>query len=289
MTLDSDPESIISAMGASTNVAGFAVPLQDAIDETLYGGKCASLARALRAGLPAPGGFALSVALVKRIAQGAAADFPEIAALFPLLAPAMAARSSAVGEDSNDASFAGQHLSVLNIMNADAMMAAIVDVFASAHTPEALAYRSRMQVPGEPAIAVALQKQILSESAGVMFTRNPLSGAEERYIEASWGLGEAIVAGLVVPDSFRLSADGSVLESTAGEKDLMLVAEADGTVVEMEVEGERIESLCLSTEQLGQLHELASNCQNIYGRDIDIEWAFYQGQLYLLQCRGITR
>jgi len=289
MTTDVASNSIASAAVSSTSNGAFAVLLQEAIDETLYGGKCASLARALRAGLPAPGGYALSVALVKRIAEGSSAEFPEVSALFEQLAPAMAARSSAVGEDSNDASFAGQHLSVLNIMSADAMMEAIVEVFASAHTPEALAYRSRMQVAGAPAIAIALQKQILSESAGVMFTRNPQTGNEERYIEASWGLGEAIVAGLVVPDMFRLGADGSVLECTAGEKDLMLIAEPDGTVVEIEVEGERIEKLCLTTAQLAQLHELASNCQNLYGRDIDIEWAFYQDQLYLLQCRGITR
>lgn len=265
------------------------VPLSHAIDEKLYGGKCASLARALQAGLPAPGGYALSVAMVRRLAQGNAAEFPQVMALFAELAPAMAARSSAVGEDSNDASFAGQHLSVLNIMNADAMMTAIVDVYQSARTPEALAYRERMQVAGEPEIAVALQLQVLSESAGVMFTRNPLTSVSERYIEASWGLGEAIVAGLVVPDTFRLSAAGEVLESSAGEKDLMLVAVAGGKVIEVEVEPERIEALCLTPSQLVQLHELADKCQQVYGPDIDIEWAFYQDQLYLLQCRGITR
>jgi len=265
------------------------VPLVQALDESLYGGKCASLARALQAGLPAPGGYALSVAQVARIARGSAADFSHIAALFGELAPAMAVRSSAVGEDSSDASFAGQHLSVLNIMDADAVLAAIIAVYQSAHTPEALAYRARLQVAGDPAIAVVLQKQVLSEVAGVMFTRNPLGGANERYIEASWGLGEAIVAGLVVPDRFRIHIDGTILERIAGEKDLMLVADPGGTVVEVEVAPERIEALCLSDQQLAQLHTLASSCQRVYGAEIDIEWAIHDGQLYLLQCRGITR
>lgn len=265
------------------------VPLREAIDEQLYGGKCTSLARALRAGLPAPDGYGLSVELVAAIAVGKDSGFLHVAGLFHDLAPAMAVRSSAVGEDSKAASFAGQHLSVLNIMDATSMLAAIRDVYRSAHTPEALAYRERMQVAGEPAIAVVLQKQVLSESAGVMFTRNPLSGATERYIEASWGLGEAIVAGLVVPDSFRMASDGAVLQRTAGEKDLMLVADASGEVVEVEVAPEKIEALCLSDTQLLQLHQLATACQQEYGRDIDIEWAFHQGRLYLLQCRAITR
>lgn len=163
------------------------VPLREALDEKLYGGKCASLARALQAGLPAPDGYALSVALVARIANSSTADFPQITALFADLAPALAVRSSAVGEDSNDASFAGQHLSVLNVMRADAMLDAIRSVHASAHTPAALAYRARMRVPGEPVIAVVLQRQISSEVAGVMFTRNPINSVAERYIEASWG------------------------------------------------------------------------------------------------------
>lgn len=268
-------------------MSGF-VNLEQAIDESLYGGKCASLARALQAGLQAPGGYALSVELVTRIANGNASDFPEVRALFANLAPAMAARSSAVGEDSNDASFAGQHLSVLNIMNADAMMIAIKTVYESARTPEALAYRERMRVPGEPAIAVVLQKQILSESAGVMFTRNPLDGAEERYIEASWGLGEAIVAGLVVPDNYRIGSDGKILARTAGEKDIMLMCDETGTVVEVNVEAERIEALCLNDTQLTQLHALATDCQRVYGAAVDIEWAFFEGALYLLQCRAIT-
>lgn len=122
-----------------------------------------------------------------------------------------------------------------------------------------------------------------------MFTQNPLSGDSERYIEASWGLGEAIVAGLVVPDSFRIATDGSIIQQTAGEKDIKLVATADGLTEEVEVEADKIEALCLNTEQLLQLHELAAKCEAVYGEKIDIEWAFHAGDLYLLQCRAITR
>lgn len=262
----------------------------DAVDEQLFGGKCVSLGRALRAGLPAPDGFALSVELVRIIATGNTMAFPEIEALFTKLAPALAVRSSAIGEDSSAASFAGQHLSVLNVMSIEHMMLAIRKVYESAHRPEALAYRHRMGVSGEPAIAVALQRQIASEVSGVMFTRNPQSGESERYIEASWGLGEAIVAGLVVPDSFRLSAAGAIIARSAGEKDLMIVADtASGTAVEVAVDDDKITALCLNDAQLSKLHKLAGACELVYGDGLDIEWAFFQDELYLLQCRAITR
>jgi len=266
-----------------------AVQLQEAVDESQFGGKCVSLGNAIRAGLPTPGGFALSADVVNRIAADGSMAFPDAIDVFEALAPAMAVRSSAVGEDSDEASFAGQHATVLNVMNKDAMLAAIHTVYQSAHSPEALAYREKMGVSAEPAIAVALQKQILSDVSGVMFTRNPITGADERYIEASWGLGEAIVSGLVVPDSFRLSRQGQVMARTAGEKDLRLEADREGNVIEVEIEGEAVEALCVNDSQLLELHDLASRCEATYGTGLDIEWAISEGKVYLLQCRAITR
>ncbi len=264
------------------------VPLADAVAENRFGGKCVSLGSAIRASLPAPNGYALAVDLVTAIASGDAQAESSVLSLFSELAPAVAVRSSAVGEDSVDASFAGQHLTVLNVMDANAMVASIKQVHASAFTQEAIAYRARMGVDGEPAIAVVVQQQILSEVAGVMFTKNPITGVGERYIEASWGLGEAVVAGMVVPDSFRISAGGEVLEQSVGEKDIELVASAQGETEEREVEEGRITALCLSHSELEQLHSLALKCEAVYGEQLDIEWAFHAGQLYLLQCRAIT-
>ena len=265
------------------------VRLKEAGDESLFGGNCLSLGSALRAGLPAPAGYALAVELVTRIAQDDATAIADVTPLFTELAPSMAVRSSAVGEDSETASFAGQHVSILNVMNADSMVQAIKQVHDSAFTPEALAYRDKMGVGDEPAIAVVLQQQIQSEVAGVMFTRHPLSSAAERYVEASWGLGEAIVAGLIVPDGFRIAEDGTILERIVGEKDIKLVSTNAGEVLEVEVESDKVAALCLSDNQLQQLHQLATRCQSIYSQDIDIEWAFHAGKLYLLQCRAITR
>jgi pyruvate,water dikinase len=264
------------------------VLLKDAGDEAQFGGKCVSLGVALRADLPAPLGYALAVNLVNAVANEDESARAAVQPLFSELAPAVAVRSSVIGEDSVDASFAGLHLTVLNVMDAESMVAAIKQVHASASTPEAIAYRAKMGVEGEPAIAVVIQQQILSEVAGVMFTKNPISAANERYIESSWGLGEAVVAGMVVPDSFRISSDGHIIEQVLGDKDVELVAVAVGETREQEVDEARQSSLCLSEDQLDRLHNLALNCEAVYGKHIDIEWAFHDGELYLLQCRSIT-
>ena len=264
------------------------VLLKDADEEARFGGKCVSLGFALRSDLPAPQGYALGVELVSAISHEDESAIATVLPLFSELAPAVAVRSSAVGEDSVAASFAGLHLTVLNVMDAEAMVTAIQQVHASAFTAEAIAYRAKMVVEGEPAIAVVIQQQILSEVAGVMFTKNPITSANERYIEASWGLGEAVVAGMVVPDSFRISSEGSILEQALGDKDVELVAVAEGETREQEVDQVRQNSLCISEDQLDRLHSLALNCEAVYGEHIDIEWAFHDGNLYLLQCRSIT-
>ena len=110
-----------------------------------------------------------------------------------------------------------------------------------------------------------------------MFTRNPINGADERVIEASWGLGEAVVAGLVIPDHFRIDRSGQVLERTAGLKRIAIRTLPEGGTVEEEVAAELAEQLCLDDDQLAELHRLAGRCEEVYGPDRDIEWAFAGG------------
>src|SRR6266853_980880 len=113
-------------------------------------------------------------------------------------------RSSAVDEDGATASFAGQHLTLLNVPSTDALNSALSEVWWSANSDSAITYRQRVGLFTRPSVGVVVQALLDPESAGVMFTTNPVTGADERMIEASWGLGEAVVAGLVVPDQFRL-------------------------------------------------------------------------------------
>jgi pyruvate, water dikinase len=264
-------------------------PLIDALDEALFGGKAASLARSLRASLPVPPGFALSTTNVEAIYDGNADALNELQLEFMALAGPCAVRSSAIGEDSEDASFAGQHVTILNVCHENEVAAAVLAVRESAHTESARAYRRSLGLDETPKIGVVVQRMIEPDCAGVMFTKNPLNGASERVIEASWGLGEAVVAGLVVPDNYVLDEEGSVLRRTAGEKDIALRGAPHGGTVEKAVEEHLVNAFCLSDAMLASLHELALKCESFFGTGLDIEWAFAGGSVYLLQCRAMTR
>jgi hypothetical protein len=265
------------------------VPLADAREDSRFGAKATGLGAAERAGLPIPPGIALSGEIVDAIAagQGHAIDQVNIAAQ-PLAAP-LAVRSSAADEDGADASFAGQHLTLLNVPSVDDLTAAIREIWWSANSDSAITYRQRVGLFTRPSIGVVVQSLLNPDTAGVMFTQNPINQADERLIEAAWGLGEVVVAGRVIPDTFRIDRDGTVLERAPGLKKIAIRAAAEGGTVEEQVSAERIEQLCLDDEQLAQLNALAAQCERVYGPSRDIEWAFAGGQLYLLQCRAVTR
>jgi pyruvate,water dikinase len=122
-----------------------------------------------------------------------------------------------------------------------------------------------------------------------MFTQNPVTGDDERMIEASWGLGEAVVAGMVIPDSFRVDRLGNILERRSGLKRIAIRGVPGGGTVEDRVAPELTEALCLDDAQLAALNDLADRCEQVYGPARDIEWAIAGGTLYLLQCRAVTR
>jgi EmrB/QacA subfamily drug resistance transporter len=256
------------------------VRLDKAESEQQFGGKAASLARALRARLPVPDGFALSWDH----------DDPDaIVAAFRECGERVAMRSSAIGEDSLDASFAGQHVTVLNVTSEEMLHAAVQTIRDSARTESALAYRARMGIIGEPRIGIVMMRMIDPEAAGVLFTRNPMTGANERVIESAWGLGEAVVAGLVTPDLFRVSAAGEILERTPGRKDLAVRFAPGGGTAEEPVAPEDIDRPSLTDDHLRLLHHLAARCEEYFGGPQDLEFAFETGELFLLQSRPITR
>jgi pyruvate,water dikinase len=264
------------------------VPLEEARDDALFGSKAVGLGQAARAGLPLPPGVALSGAVVEAVAGGDELAQGEVDALVRPLGAPLAVRSSAVDEDGAQASFAGQHLTLLNVPSADDVNAAVRDVWWSANSDSAITYRQRVGLFRRPSVGVVVQALLDPECAGVMFTRNPINGADERLIEASWGLGEAVVAGRVIPDNFRVDRSGQVLDRTPGFKTIAIRTQPDGGTVEEKIPRADTERLCLDDGQLGELHRLAERCEEVYGPDRDIEWAFAGGQLYLLQCRAIT-
>jgi pyruvate,water dikinase len=265
------------------------VPLAKARDDSIFGSKAVGLGEAARAGLPLPPGVALSAPIVEAVASGEERAIRRVAkAVRPLGGP-LAVRSSAVDEDGADASFAGQHLTLLNVPSGAEVSDALREIWWSANSDSAITYRQRVGLFVRPSVGVVVQALLDPDVAGVMFTRNPITGADERVIEASWGLGEAVVAGLVIPDHFRVARSGEVLERTAGVKKVAIRTLPEGGTVELEVEPGLVEALCLDDARLGELGRLADRCEQVYGQARDIEFAFAGRQLYLLQCRAVTR
>jgi pyruvate,water dikinase len=263
--------------------------LIDATDPERFGGKAASLARALGAGLPVPPGLALADSFVAAIARGDQAASVELAQLPLPCAAELAVRSSAVGEDSASASFAGQHTSELGILPGETLRLAVRAVWRSGFRDGALGYRARLGLDQSPRMGVVIQPLIKASVAGVLFTRNPITGANERVIEAAWGLGESVVQGRVVPDLYRLSSDGTLIELTVGDKRTETRPLPTGGVAEQPVSDERAAAPTLHRDELQALHELAFQCEQVWNCDHDIEWAFAQdGTLHLLQHRPIT-
>src|SRR5207247_131053 len=157
------------------------------------------------------------------------------------------------------------------------------------NSASAITYRQRVGLFTRPSVGVVVQALLDPSTAGVMFTRNPVTGADERVIEASWGLGEAVVAGIVIPDHYRVDRSGPVLERKPGLKKIAVRTLPRGGTVEEKVSPELVERLCLDDDQVHELNELASRCERVYGPARDIEWAIAGGVLYLLQCRAITQ
>ena len=160
----------------------------------------------------------------------------------------------------------------------------------SGRTELALAYRKRLGAASEPQVGVVVQRLVTSDIAGVLFTSNPVTGSDEIVIEAAWGLGESVVQGMVIPDRFRMTRTGSVLERVAGLKTIAIRNAPNGGTWQESVTPALARRLCLGYPELRCLHGLANRCDEIFGREPhDLEWAFQAGQMFLLQRRPITR
>jgi len=265
-----------------------AVPLAKARESAVFGSKAVGLGDAEREGLPVPPGVALSGSIVEAVAAGEQGAIAKVTKAVRALQAPLAVRSSAVDEDGTAASFAGQHRTLLNVPSAKALTSALREIWWSANSDSAITYRQRVGLFTRPSVGVVVQTLLDPDVAGVMFTENPMTGADERVIEASWGLGEAVVAGLVIPDHYRIDRSGQVLERKPGRKTVAIRTVASGGTVEERVPADLVERLCLDDDQLEELSQLASRCEHVYGPARDIEWAFAGGTLYLLQCRAVT-
>jgi len=203
---------------------------------------------------------------------------------------AVAVRSSATAEDLPGASFAGQQDTYLNVSGDEALLLAVKHCWASLWTERAMAYRARQaNPPVGVALAVVIQHMIPAESAGVMFTANPVTGARnEIVINASWGLGEAIVGGLVAPDNLVVDkATGKPASAIIADKSVMTVRTETGTQ-EVPVPSGKSRQPTLSKPQVAELAGLGAKIEQFYGAPQDIEWCYADGQFYIVQVRPIT-
>jgi pyruvate, water dikinase len=266
--------------------SGTAITLAEAREEWELGGKAVQLGAALRAGLPVPEGVALPAALVAAVAAGDPTAVAELSGVRDSLPGPLAVRSSCAGEDSAAASFAGQHLTQLNVRSLDQLIEAVAAVWRSGRSASALAYRRKLGVEGDPRMGIVVQRLLDPEVSGVLFTRHPVTGANEHVIEATWGLGEAVVQGLVTPDRYRLSPTGEVLERSPGRKQVAIRARPDAA--REPVAAHLVQALCLDDRRLAALHSLARRCEEAFPGPSDIEWAFADADLHLLQRRAIT-
>ncbi|MCS6977653.1 MAG: PEP-utilizing enzyme [Gemmatales bacterium] len=256
------------------------------------GGKGLSLGLMTRAGLPVPPGFVLPAQQASNPMYPEGEVIPEterqalVEAYRRLGAGPVAVRSSALAEDSEDTSFAGQQETLLNVLGESALLDAVVRCRNSIHSQRAEAYRQRQDVAEEKtALAVVVQRMVPAEVSGVLFTRDPLDPTGERMlIEASWGLGESVVSGRVVPDRFHCRRDdGRLVEQHIGTKKVQLGP--DGW---HEVPPERQREPCLTSTQLAELVALGRQVEAYFGEARDVEWAYAEGRFWLLQARPIT-
>ncbi len=199
----------------------------------------------------------------------------------------VAVRSSATAEDLPELSFAGQQDTYLNVIGADAVLRAVVDCWSSLWTARAIGYRERAGIAHDgTALAVVVQELVPAEIAGVMFTADPVDGRRDRVvIDATYGLGEALVSGLVEPDHYVVADGGQVVERTAGRKAVATVARAGGGVDTIDTDHRE---LTLDDRQLIELAAMGRRVEALAGMPQDIEWAYAAGRLWLLQSRAVT-
>jgi phosphohistidine swiveling domain-containing protein len=204
---------------------------------------------------------------------------------------AVAVRSSATAEDLPGASFAGQQDTYLNVVGVDSVLDAVQRCWASLWTDRAVSYRATNGIdPRGVRLAVVVQRMVDASVAGVLFTANPVTGKRHQaVIDASSGLGEAVVSGAVNPDHFVAdTATGKIVERRLGDKRVAIVAGPEGGTQRVELAADK-QSASLSDGQILALAELGGRVEEHYGAPQDTEWAIDgDGGIWLLQARPIT-
>jgi pyruvate,water dikinase len=202
----------------------------------------------------------------------------------------VAVRSSATAEDLADASFAGQQDTYLNVVGIERVLECTKKCIASLFTDRAISYRTKRGFDHmDVGLSVGIQAMVNSEAAGVMFTIDPDSGNENvMVIDSSWGLGESVVSGKVIPDKFFIcKMNGEVVGTRLGQKEVTATYESNGTTFVNTPLDKRIR-FSVSKENVKILSEYGKRIGRHYGKNMDIEWAVEGNRIYILQARPET-
>lgn len=202
---------------------------------------------------------------------------------------AYAVRSSATAEDLPHASFAGQQDTYLNIRGAAALLLHITKCWASLFADRAVSYRIRNGFGHRQVyLAVVVQRMICPEAAGIMFTADPVTANRKVLsIDAGFGLGEALVSGLVNPDIYQVR-EGRIVDKKIAAKKLAVYALPEGGTAERELPPERQKRQVLPDGQILQLARLGRKIEAYFGRPQDIEWCLFEDAFHIVQSRPIT-
>jgi len=220
-----------------------------------------------------------------------AASYRELSGRMGVRDAAVAVRSSATAEDLPGASFAGQQDTYLNVRGEAQLLEHIRRCWGSLWTERAVSYRNKQGFDhARVHLCVVVQAMIESEVAGIMFTANPVSGnRDEMVINASWGLGESIVSGLVDPDTLTVNKRARRVSNYGlGSKELAIHYAAGGGTLEVPTSPELRQARALTDKQALQLVNVGSRIEAHYGAPQDIEWGYSGGRWYVLQARPIT-
>ncbi|WP_448287130.1 phosphoenolpyruvate synthase [Phormidesmis priestleyi] len=202
---------------------------------------------------------------------------------------AYAVRSSATAEDLPTASFAGQHDTYLNIIGKEAVLKHINKCWASLFTERAIIYRLQNGFDHRKVyLSVIVQKMVFPQVAGILFTADPVTcNRKVLSIDASFGLGEAMVSGLVNADNYKVR-NGKVIDKKISTKKLAIYALKDGGTKEQEIEPEQQNRQALTDEQILQLERIGRSIEAHFGYPQDIEWCLVDDTFYIVQSRPIT-
>lgn len=258
----------------------------------IVGGKALSLSNLKQAGFNVPDGFVITTDAYRDFkGKEIAPEFKRyiLDAFDALEAERVAVRSSAVAEDSPEASWAGQFESYLNVTRTN-LIRSVEQCWESTSTEVVRDYAASKSINEDDlAIAVVIQKMIDSDVSGIAFSVNPITkNSDEIMVEAIFGLGELIVQGMINPDNYLIDKNSNVvLDRTVPRKPNMMVYK-DGKNIEELVPPSIADTPCLDDENLSKLSEIIKEIELNYGSPQDIEWAYYKNQFFILQSRPIT-